>query len=70
MPREMETLTNVISFQSDNEVFSAAFCPLSSTSLTYGDVEKVIPSFSGFSLAIFHLVSSADIAEVSYTVCE
>ena len=70
MPREVETLTNVISFQSDSEVFNAAFFPLSSTSLTYGDVEKVIPNFSGFSLAILNLVSSTDIAQVSYIVYE
>ena len=60
----METLTNIVSFQSDGESFCVAFLPLPATSLTYGDVEKLIPNFSGFSLAIFHLSPSGDIAEV------
>ena len=66
VPRDAETLTNVAAFQNDcnDDPFCAVFLPLPATSLTYCDVEKLIPNFSGFSLAIFHLSPSADIAEV------
>ena len=67
VPRDTETLTNIVSFQNPcgDESFCAVFLPLPATSLTYGDVEKLIPNFPGFSLALFHLSPSGDIAEVA-----
>lgn len=71
VPRDAETLTSVTSFQNDcnDDPFCAVFLPLPATYLTYGDVEKLIPNFSGFSLAIFHLSPSGDIAEVVIIDC-
>ena len=64
MPREIETLTNFVSYDEDGIKACAGFFPLSPTSLSFSDLERVIPSFPGFALTLLHLPATSGFEEV------